>query len=345
MNGAGLGTVLVTGGGGFLGTALIGLVRARGLAAKSLARRYYPHLGELGVEQIQGDVADPGVVRGAVEGCQTVFHTAAKAGIWGPARDYERVNVLGTANVIEACRTCGTERIIYTSSPSVVFNGRDMEGADESVPYSSKFEAAYPRTKAAAERMILEANGSTMATLSLRPHLIWGPGDNNLLPRIIARARRGQLRRIGRRNPLIDPIYIDNAASAHLLAADRLEPGSVVAGRAYFVTQGETIPLWDMINHFLEAAGLAPVRRSVARPLAVAAAGLLELTYTATARTDEPPMTRFLARQLSTTHWFKIDAARRDLGYRPLVSIAEGLCRLRAWLRSTEGAVSSAAAL
>ena len=163
--------------------------------------------------------------------------------------------------------------------------------------------------------------------------MIWGPGDNNLLPRILARARRGQLRRIGRRDPLIDPIYIDNAAEAHLLAADRLEPGSPIAGRTYFVTQGETIPLWDMINHFLKAAGLAPVKRSVSRPVAFAAAGLLELTYVLSRRGQEPPMTRFLARQLSTTHWFNIDAARRDLGYHPRVSIAEGLERLEQWLK------------
>jgi len=328
-----LGRVLVTGGGGFLGTALIKLARQRGLAVRSLARRLYPHLEELGVEQVQGDVALPRVVARAVEGCETVFHAAAKAGIWGPEDEYQRINVQGTRNVIAACREHGAVRIIHTSSPSVVFNGRDMEGADESVPYSKRFEAAYPKTKAQAEQIILESNGADLATISLRPHLIWGPGDNNLLPRIIARARRGQLRRIGGRDPLIDPIYIDNAAHAHLLAALRLEPGSPVAGKIYFVTQGETIPLWDMIDHLLKAAGLAPVRRSIARPLAFAAAGLLEVSYVLSRQTHEPPMTRFLARQLSTTHWFNIDAARRDLGYEPRVSIAEGLRRLEQWLQ------------
>jgi nucleoside-diphosphate-sugar epimerase len=211
-----------------------------------------------------------------------------------------------------------------------------MKGADESVPYSARFEAAYPATKARAEQIILSSNSETLATISIRPHLIWGPGDNNLLPRILARARQGQLRRIGRRNPLIDPIYIDNAAEAHLLAADRLEPGSKIAGKTYFVTQGETIPLWDMINYFLKAAGLPPVKRSVSRPMALAAAGLLELTYVLSGRTDEPPMTRFLARQLSTTHWFNIGAARRDLEYTPRVSITEGLRRLEQWLKSNQ---------
>ncbi|HKI16750.1 MAG TPA: NAD-dependent epimerase/dehydratase family protein, partial [Isosphaeraceae bacterium] len=262
-----LGKVLVTGGGGFLGTALIKLARQRGLVVRSLARRLYPHLEELEVEQVQGDVAEPREVVRAVKGCETVFHAAAKAGIWGPEDDYQEINVQGTRNVINACRAVGAVRIIYTSSPSVVFNGRDMEGADESVPYSKKFEAAYPKTKAQAEQIILESNTDSLATIALRPHLIWGPGDNNLLPRIIARAKRGQLRRIGRRDPLIDPIYIDNAAHAHFLAADRLKPGSPVAGKVYFVTQGETIPLWDMINHFLKAAGLAPVRRTISRPL------------------------------------------------------------------------------
>ncbi len=333
MRRADLGRVLVTGGGGFLGTALIKLARQRGLAVRSLARRLYPHLEELEIEQVQGDVADPRAVARAVAGCDTVFHAAAKAGIWGPENEYQQINVEGTRNVIEACRAHGAVRVIYTSSPSVVFNGRDMEGADESVPYSKRFEAAYPKTKAQAEQIILESNRSDVATISLRPHLIWGPGDNNLLPRIIARARRGQLRRIGGRDPLIDPIYIDNAARAHFLAADRLEPGSPIAGKIYFVTQGETIPLWDMINHFLKAAGLAPVRRSIARPLAFAAAGLLEMSYCLSRRTHEPPMTRFLARQLSTTHWFNIDAARRDLSYEPYVSIAEGLRRLERWLQ------------
>jgi nucleoside-diphosphate-sugar epimerase len=330
-----LGRVLVTGGGGFLGTAVIKLLRARGLEVRSLARRLYPHLKDLGVEQVQGDITNVHDVQGAVAGCITVFHTAARAGIWGPDQEYERANVEGTRHLIAACTSEGARRIIFTSSPSVIFNGLDLNGVDESIAYPPKFEAAYPRTKAAAERMILAANGPALATVALRPHLIWGPGDNNLLPRIIRRARSGRLRRIGRGNPLIDPIYIDNAADAHLLAADRLEPAAPVAGRTYFVTQGQTIPLWEMINRLLRAARVAPVERSISRPLALAAAGLLELAYRVSGRTGEPSMTRFLVRQLSTTHWFKIDAARRDLGYEPRVSIDEGMRRLNEWLDQT----------
>jgi 2-alkyl-3-oxoalkanoate reductase len=334
MSDPGLGKILVTGGGGFLGSALAAMARGRGLSVRSLARRFYPHLQKLGVEQIQGDIADLPTALHAIEGCQTVFHTAAKAGLWGPESEYERVNVQGTKNVIAACRRGGARRIIFSSSPSVVFNGRAMEGADETAPYPDRYDAAYPRTKALAERLVVESNSPDLAAVSIRPHLIWGPGDNNLLPRIISRAKSGRLRRIGGGEPRIDPIYIDNAATAHFLAADRLEPGSPIAGKIYFVTQGEIIPLWEMIDRLLHAAGLAPVLRSISRPLAIATAGLLELGYVLSHQSSEPPLTRFLVRQLSTTHWFSIDAARRDLGYEPKVTIAEGMRRLREHLRA-----------
>jgi 2-alkyl-3-oxoalkanoate reductase len=327
-----LGKVLVTGGGGFLGSALIKPLRERGQAVRSLSRQLYPHLNELEVEQVQGDIADPRVVARAVAGCATVFHTAAKAGLWGTEQEYQRTNVDGTRNLIAACREQGSRRMIYTSSPSVVFTGRDMENADESLPYSERYDAPYPRSKARAEQMILESNSESLATLSIRPHLIWGPGDNNLLPRIIARAKTGRLLKIGYGNPIIDPVYVDNAIDAHLRAAERLEPGSPVAGRAYFITQGETVPIWEMINHLLKAAHLAPVKRTISRPMAVAVSGVLEAAYRLSGRTDEPPMTRFMARQLSTTHWFNNDAARRDLGYQPRVNITEGLRLLEEWL-------------
>jgi 2-alkyl-3-oxoalkanoate reductase len=334
MSGSGLGKVLVTGGGGFLGTALVRSLRDRGLSVRSLARGDYPHLQELGAEQFRGDIADAQAVARAVAGCETVFHTASKAGLWGTEREYYQANVEGTQNLLAACRAVGSRRIIYTSSPSVVFTGLDMEGVDESTPYSSHFEAAYPRTKALAEQAILAANSDTLATVAIRPHLIWGPGDNNILPRFAARSRTGRLKRIGRGKTLIDPVYIDNAVEAHLLAADRLEPGSTVAGKAYFITQGETIPLWDMVDHLLKAAHMEPVRRSISRPMAIAAAGVLEAVYSLTGRRDEPAMTRFMARQLSTTHWFSIESARRDLGYEPRVSFAEGLSRLEEWLKT-----------
>jgi nucleoside-diphosphate-sugar epimerase len=285
------------------------------------------------VTQHQGDIADPVAVSRAAAGCEVIFHVAAKAGVGGRYRDYHRVNVAGTANILTACRHHGIARLVYTSSPSVVFSGRDMAGVDESVPYPPHYEAAYPQTKAIAERMVLHANGPILATVALRPHLIWGPGDHHLIPRLLARARAGRLRRIGTESKLIDSVYIDNAADAHLLAADRLVPGSPVAGKVYFITQGEPVPLWDLVNRILYVAGLEPVTRSIPAGLAYAAGGLLEMVYVVFRPQDEPPITRFVARELTTAHWFDISAARRDLGYEPKVSLEEGLRRLAASFR------------
>jgi nucleoside-diphosphate-sugar epimerase len=321
-------TALVTGGGGFLGGAIVRRLVERGDRVSSLARGRYPELEALGVEQHQGDVADAEVVRKAAAGCDVVFHVAAKAGVWGRYEDYHRANVVGTENVIAACRAHRVSRLVYTSSPSVVFDGRDQEGVNESVPYPKHFEAHYPRTKALAEQLGLAANGPILATVALRPHLIWGPGDNHLVPRILERGRAGKLRRIGRHNKLIDTTYIDNAADAHLLAADRLALGSALAGKAYFLSQGEPVPLWDMVNRILAAGGVAPVTRSVPESVAYLAGTTCEVLYSVMRRRDEPPMTRFVARELSTAHWFDISAAKRDLGYEPRVSIDEGLRRL-----------------
>lgn len=319
---------LVTGGGGFLGGAIVRVLRARGDSVRSISRGDYPALRALGVETIQADLADRGAVARAAQGCDVVFHVAAKAGIWGARRDFERANVEGTQSVLDACRASGVRRLVFTSSPSVVFNGRDMEGVDESVPYPEHYEADYPATKARAERIVLGANDRSLATVALRPHLIWGPGDPHLIPRILAKGRAGRLRRIGTRNPLVDSIYIDNAADAHVRAADRLLPGSVLAGRAYFLSQGEPWPVWDLINAILQAGRVPPITRTVPKSVAVAAGGFLETAYRLLRVLGEPPMTRFVAQELSTAHWFDISAARRDLDYTPRVSMAEGLRRL-----------------
>ena len=321
-------TSLVTGGGGFLGSAIVRLLVERGDSVRSFSRSRYPHLAELNVEQIAGDLADVAAVENAIDGCDTVYHVAAKAGFWGCYRDYYAANVTGTQAVLSACRKRGVRRLVYTSSPSVVYNGGDMEGVDESAPYPKKFEAPYPHTKAIAERLVLEANGPDLSTVALRPHLIWGPGDPHLIPRLIARARAGKLRRVGRVAKKVDTIYVDNAALAHLLAGERLAPDSVVAGKAYFLSQGEPIFLWDFINRILEGAKLPPVERTISFRTAWCAGSLLEIVYRTCGLSGEPPMTRFVARQLASAHWFDISAARRDLGYEPVVSTEEGLRRL-----------------
>ena len=324
---------LVTGGGGFLGGAIVRRLLAAGHRVRCLSRGRYPDLAALGVEQHQADLADRAALRRACAGCDVVFHVAARAGLGGRWWDYYRANAIGTRNVVSACRDHGIARLVYTSSPSVVFDGRDMEGVHESVPYPHHYEAHYPRSKALAERHVLAANGPDLVTVALRPHLIWGPGDNHLVPRILARARAGRLRRIGAESKLVDSVYVDNAADAHVLAAERLSPGSAVAGRAYFISNGEPLPLWDLVNRILAAGGLGPVTRAVPRRLAWLAGALGEVAWGVFRPGREPPMTRFLASELATAHWFDLAAARRDLGYVPRVSIDEGLARLARWLR------------
>jgi nucleoside-diphosphate-sugar epimerase len=320
---------LVTGGGGFLGQAIVRMLIERGDSVRSFSRSAHPELTDLGVEHACGAVEDASAVSEACKGCDIVFHVAAKAGVWGPYDDFYRANVLGTANVIAACREHSIGRLVYTSSPSVVFDGSDMEGVDESVPYPEHFEAFYPQTKAAAERLVLQANDAALATVALRPHLIWGPGDNHLVPRILERGRKGALRKIGTKPCLVDTIYVDNAARAHLQAADRLAVGSPVAGKAYFLSQGEPLPVWEVVNRILAAGKLPPVRRTISPRLAYAAGALLETIYRLFSLPGEPRMTRFLARELSTAHWFDLSAARRDFGYNPQVSFDEGMDRLQ----------------
>jgi nucleoside-diphosphate-sugar epimerase len=309
------------------------MLRERGDGVVSYSRGSYPALERLGAEQQRGDLGDRQALVRAAAGCDIVYHVAAMAGVWGRYDDYYRANVTGTENVIAACRENGIRRLVHTSSPSVVFAGRDIEGGDESLPYPERFEAHYPRTKALAEQLVLGAHGPELATVALRPHLIWGPGDNHLVPRIIARAKAGRLRRIGHRPCLVDTVYVDNAARAHLQAGAHLDPGSPVAGRAYFIANGEPLPLWEMVNRILAAGGLPPVTRSIPPGVAYGVGVLCEALWGSLRLPGEPPMTRFVAHELATAHWFDLSAARRDFGYLPEVSIDEGLVRLKAWLQ------------
>lgn len=322
--------VLVTGGGGFLGSAIARLLVNQNIQVYSLSRRRYPSLTALGVEQIEGDISDFNAVSKACNGVDTIFHTAAKAGIWGKFDQYYQTNVIGTEHILSACKALPHVNLIYTSSPSVVFEGGDMEGVDESAPYPKSFNAAYPKTKAMAEQKVISACKKGLSAIILRPHLIWGPGDNHLIPRILARAHR--LRRIGGGANKVDTIYIDNAARAHLLAQAALAKDPSLSGRVYFISQDSPIALWEMVNRILAAGGKPPITRTISCRKALLIGTVLESIYRTFGLKSEPPMTRFLAHELSTAHWFNIDAAKRDLGYLPEISIDEGLERLRAWL-------------
>jgi len=268
----------------------------------------------------------------AAQGCDIIFHVAAKAGIWGDYAEYYQANVTGTEAVIAACRANSIARLVATGSPSVVFDGSDIENGNESLPYPDHYEAHYPQTKMLAELLVLQANSPNLATVSLRPHLIWGPGDNHLVPRIIAKAKADRLKRIGSRPCLADTVYIDNAAKAHLLAADRLSTGSKIAGKAYFITNDQPVPLWDMVDRILAAGGLPPVSGRISPQLARVIGIVCEKIWGVLKLSGEPPMTRFVANELSTAHWFDISAAKRDLGYYPEISIEVGLKRLADWL-------------
>jgi nucleoside-diphosphate-sugar epimerase len=321
---------LVTGGAGFLGGAIVRRLLARGESVRSFSRGDHPEIAALGAETMRGDVADGEAVAAAIEGCDVVFHVAARVGGWGPNAEYRRTNVTGTERVIAACRAKGVGRLVFTSTPSVVHGGGDIEGADESLPYATSFSAAYPATKARAEQLVLAANDDALATVALRPHLIWGPGARQLIPRLLDRARSGRLRLVGSGEKLVDATWIDDAAEAHLAAAERLRPGAACAGRAYFIAQGEPAPARELVNGVLAAAGLPPVTRRVPEAVAWLAGAVAELGYALLRREEEPPLTRFAVQQLATAHWYDLSAARRDLGYVPSITTREGLRRLRA---------------
>ncbi len=326
--------ILVTGGGGFLGAAIVRQLRERGDNVRSFSRGFYAELESIGVEQIQGDIADNTAVEQACQGVESVFHVAAKPGIWGNYEDYFRTNVIGTQNILGACRKHRISRLVYTSSPSVIFDGTDMQGVNESLPYPKTFHAHYPKTKAIAEQAVIAAAKEGLKAVILRPHLIWGPGDNHLVPRILAKAKR--LVRIGDGKNIVDTVYIANAADAHILAADKLAQHPELSGRIYFITQGKPTPLWEMIDAILKAGGLEPVKRSMSRKTAWVIGAVCEAVYKTFNIQGEPPMTRFVAEELSTSHWFDISAAKRDLGYTPRVSTEEGLRRLEVWLKENK---------
>lgn len=331
----------VTGAGGFLGKAICKRLLAAGIKVTGFARGNYPALIAMGVEMVKGDIADERALLDAMQGCDLVFHVASKAGVWGSKQSYFSPNVDGARHIIDACKACNIERLVYTSTPSVTFAGVDEAGNDESAPYAEQFLNYYGESKAIAEQMMLAANGAMLAngkllgTTALRPHLIWGPNDPHLVPRVLERAEAGRLKLVGSEDKLVDTIYVGNAAYAHILAALTLANSADCAGKAYYLSNDEPITMATMLNKILGCKNLPPVTKRVPTNLAYAAGCILESIYALLGKKDEPIMTRFVARQLSTSHYFDISAAKRDLGYQALVSIDEGMEQLKTSLQQS----------
>lgn len=310
---------LVTGGGGFVGKALIRRLVSEGHHIVSVSRGVYPELDTLGVTSVQADISVmDDRLRRAFSGVDGVFHTAAKVELWGPYAGFFATNVTGTLNVIEACRGFGVSRLVFTSSPSVIADGRDLEGVDESYPYPSHYEAFYPWTKAQAEQEVRKANDPTaFRTVSLRPHLIFGPGDTNLVPLILGKARQGRLVKIGDGENVVDLCHIDDCVEAHVCAMRDLEGEGRGAGKIYFISSGQPVKLWEWIDAVLVHHGLPKVKRRVPRKVAECIGSAFEWMARVLPGIIEPPFTKFLASEMATSHYFSIAAAERDLGYRP----------------------------
>jgi nucleoside-diphosphate-sugar epimerase len=321
---------LVTGGNGFLGRHLVSALRARGDQVVVLARRAAPDLAAEGVQVCIGDLTDYRSLREACDGAELVLHAASHVGAWGAARDFHAVNVEGTRNVIRACRDAGARKLVYTSTPSVVFGATPIRNGNEDLPYPKQYLSDYQRTKAQAEREVLAAHGEgRLATTALRPHAIWGAGDRHLLPRLIAAAGQGRLKIVGDGSNCLSMTHVRNAARAHLQAAGSDRTG----GKAYFVNDPQPVNLWSWVNQIVTALGLPPAERRIPYRTAYALGAVLEVAYRGLGLRGEPMVTRYVASLLATEHTFDIANAVRDFGYAPEVGPVEGTVELIEYFR------------
>lgn len=329
--------ILVTGGSGFLGRHLVSALGKAGYEdIVVFNRKPCEDLRSEHVSIIYGDLQDADAVEKATIGCDAVFHVAAKAGVWGPYRDYYRSNVVGTQNVLQACLKHNVRYLIYTSSPSVAFNGQPLVNVTEKVGYGNPRKmCAYAKTKMLAEKLILRANGEkNLKTVALRPHLIWGPGDNHLIPTILKAAQQRRLFQVGNGDNWVDISYVTNVAQAHLLALKELQnPASNVAGRAYFISQGDPVQLWPWLKQLLKKLGAPQPLLKMPTCVAYGLGALFELLYKLLCIKRQPPMTRFVAKELSQNHYFDISAAKMDLHYVPQISNEEGMELLVSWMK------------
>jgi nucleoside-diphosphate-sugar epimerase len=318
--------ILVTGGGGFLGFALCQALLHGQYEVLSLSRKQYRKLSDIGVQSHIFDLSsgDPSALEEILIGVDTVIHTAAKVGLWGKYRDFYDTNVRGTDKLLRACQAAGVTNFIYTSSPSVVADGSDLEGVDENYPIPKSHHAYYPATKAIAERLVLACNDSgAFKTLALRPHLIFGPGDVNLIPTILNRAESGKLIQVGDGENEVDVCYIDDCVEAHLCALRALKEKSIPGGEAYFISQGEPVRLWDWIAEILSYYGLSRPSKKLSYKKGMFLAGIIENIHRVLPFLGEPRITRFLVSEMATSHYFDIRKAQRELGFIPKYSVSE----------------------
>lgn len=327
--------VLVTGYGGFLGSAITRQLLEADYEVRGIARNVYPDLKSAGVDCIAGSVADRETVLDVVKDCDAIVHTAAKAGVWGPWNDYYRINTQATSHLLEAAHKHDVQAFVHTSSPSVTFAGEHQSGVDESAEYPKKWLCFYPHTKALAESAVLSAaEVGKVRTCALRPHLIWGNGDPHLFPRVIQRTLQGRLRRVGTGKNLIDVVHVDSAARAHVQAVEKLlAGGEQLNGKALFLTDGKPIECWQWISKILETAGVPVPTKSISFGAAYRIGGILEAAFWTARIKHEPPMTRFVASQLALDHYFSIDAARGLLDYNPTIDTDAEFKRCELWLR------------
>ena len=319
--------ILVTGGGGFLGSSICRQLHSQGHEVIAFQRSAASHLEALDVHIVRGDITDRSDLLKASTDCDAIIHTAGRAGVWGNPAEYQKINVEGTANVIRTCRDLSIPNLVHTSSPSVVHSGGDIENGNESLPIAKHFTSPYPASKALAEKLVLASNLDGLQTVALRPHLIWGPGDPHILPRLANKARGGKLALPGP-DKVIDTIFVENAAQAHVLALRELQGKARCSGKPYFITNNEPLPQGEIIQKLLAAIGINVKIRSVPTVIARAVGTVCEFSWRFFPLAGEPPITRFAVDQLGTAHWFDTSAAERDFGYRPEISIDQGLEKL-----------------
>lgn len=323
--------VLVTGATGFLGGALARRLHAAGAAVTAQGRREGAALAAAGLRFVRGDLAERAVAAAACAGQHFIFHCAALAAPWGPYKDFYRANVTATENVVAGARQAGAARLIHVSTPSLYFADQPRRNVREDDPLPARQVAAYADTKRLAEQVVDEAQAAGLATITIRPRAIFGPGDGTIFPRLLRQVARGRLRVIGGGANVADFTYIDNVVDGLLLCAHA--PAHAL-GRKYNLTNGEPQPLWPLILKLCADLGYPPPKGRVPLGAALALAGGLELAYTLLRRRTEPPLTRYTVRMLALDATLDISAARRDLGYAPAVSVEEGLRRFVAWWRA-----------